>query len=155
MQDLKTVREEKRLTQVDLAQLSGLPQSHIASIETGEYLPQLRTRQRIERLIGSEINWLTTLAQDRGHIGYALNKLINAEEPGVTNRIKYAKQYLTELEKMLTMTDDEEILLPTGVKYGETETKSPDEVQDILYPTGVGPAQEDRTNLDLPPMMDD
>ena len=49
--------------------------------------------------------------------------------------------------------DDDEILLPTGVEYGET--KSPDEVQDILYPPGVGPALEDRTIIDLPPMMDE
>ena len=48
---------------------------------------------------------------------------------------------------------DDDILLPTGVDYGET--KHPDEVQDMLYPPGVGPALEDRTNIDLPPLMDE
>ena len=102
MYDLRTVREQKRLTQEDLAQLSGLAQSHIAGIETGKFLPQKRTRQRIERLIGSEVNWLTTLARDRSHIGFALNELINSEAPGVGDRIKYCKQYLSELEKMMS-----------------------------------------------------
>ena len=101
-QDLKSVREAKKLTQMDLSEISGLPQSHIAKIENGQLLPNHRTRRRIERILGSEVNWLTTLAQDRGHIGFALNKLINAEEPGVTDRIKYCKQYLNELEKMMS-----------------------------------------------------
>ena len=49
--------------------------------------------------------------------------------------------------------DDDEILLPTGVDYGKP--MHPDDVEDILYPPGVGPAKEDRTSIDLPPMMDD
>ena len=100
-QDLKSVREAKKLTQIDLSEISGLHQSHIAKIENGQLLPNAQTRRRLERLLGSEINWLTTLAQDRGHIGYALNELINMDEPGVTNRIKYARQYLCELEKLM------------------------------------------------------
>ncbi len=100
-QDLKSVREAKKLTQMDLSEISGLPQSHIAKIENGQLLPRKATRVKLERLIGSEVNWLTTLAQDRGHIGYALNELINAEEPGVADRILYAKQYLNELNKMI------------------------------------------------------
>ena len=86
--DLESVIEGKKLTQMDLSEISELQQSHIAKIENGQLLPNPRTRRRLERLLGSEINWLTTLAQDRGHIGFALNKLINAEEPGVTDRIK-------------------------------------------------------------------
>lgn len=101
MQDLRTVRELRKLTQDDLAEITGISQPHLASIESGKHLPNSRTRKRLERILGSEINWLTTLAQDRGHIGFALRELINAEEPGATERIKYCRQYLNELEKLL------------------------------------------------------
>ena len=47
---------------------------------------------------------------------------------------------------------DDDILLPTGV---DGESKHPDEIDDILYPPGVGPSQEDRKGRDLPPMMDE
>ena len=100
-QDLKSVREGKKLTQMDLSEISGLPQSHIAKIENGQLLPNHRTRLRIERILGSEVNWLITFAQDRGHIGYVLRELINSEEPGAIERIRYAKQYLQELGKMI------------------------------------------------------
>jgi transcriptional regulator with XRE-family HTH domain len=67
-QDLKSVREAKRLTQMDLSEISGLPQSHIAKIENGQLLPRKATRVKIERLLGSEISWQATLDQDRDHI---------------------------------------------------------------------------------------
>jgi len=102
MNDLRSIRNSAGLTQDDLAQLCGLSQSHIASIESGKLLPQKRTRAKLERLLGSEINWLTTLAQDRDHIGYALNELINTDEPGVSERIHYCRQYLHELSKMIS-----------------------------------------------------
>ena len=101
MNDLKTIREQKLLTQDDLASLSGISQPHLASIENGRILPNSRTRKRIERLLGSEINWLTTYARDRSHIGYALRELINAEDPGAGDRINYCKQCLSELNKMM------------------------------------------------------
>jgi len=101
MKDLRTIREERNLSQQDLADLTGLSQSHIANIESGQLLPNSRTCKRIEKVLGSEINWLTTLAQDRGHIGYALRELINSEAPGSSDRILFCKQYLNELNKMI------------------------------------------------------
>ena len=49
--------------------------------------------------------------------------------------------------------DDEDILLPTGVSYDGPD--HPDNIDIILYPPGVGPAQEDRTSRDRPPLLDD
>ena len=98
---IKDFRARYDLTQEDLASLTGLSQGHLAAIEGGQYLPQKRTRKRLERILGSEVNWLTTYAKDRGHIGYALRDLINAEEPGAGDRIKYCKQYLQELNRMM------------------------------------------------------
>ena len=66
-QDLKSVREAKKLTQMDLSEISGLPQSHIAKIENGQLLPRKETRVKIERKLGG-INWLETASSDREHI---------------------------------------------------------------------------------------
>ncbi len=49
--------------------------------------------------------------------------------------------------------EDEDMLYPAGIKL---EFSSPEEVQDILYSAGVGPAGEDTGNQDdiLLPLMD-
>jgi transcriptional regulator with XRE-family HTH domain len=104
MQDLKTVRESKGLTQQDVTSMTGLPQGHIARIESGSLLPRRRTRVRLEQILGSEIDWVSTLSRDRGHIGYALNELLNLKEPGVDERIRFCKQYLTALERLTDQT---------------------------------------------------
>jgi transcriptional regulator with XRE-family HTH domain len=108
MQDLKSIREAKNLTQNDLAGLSGLPQSHISAIELGKLAANKRTRRRLERVLGP-VNWLTTLAVDRSHIGYALKELINLDHPGVRNRINFCKQYLNELAHMMKSIEEKEI----------------------------------------------
>lgn len=157
MDDLKHIREQKNLTQDDLASLSGLAQSHIASIETGQYLPQLKTRTKIEQLLGTEVNWLTTLAQDRGNIGYALNQLINAEAPGVEDRIKFVKQYLNELSNMMKTIeerdDNDDILMQPGRVPSPMDS---DEAHAVLFPTSPfnpQPDTDDDSPL-LPPLLD-
>ena len=100
MNDLRTVRKEKRLSQQDLSDLIGMSQSALTEVETGKRLPQRKTRERVEQILGSEIDWLSTLASDRGHIGYALNELINSGEPGLLERLKFCRQYLHALETL-------------------------------------------------------
>ena len=100
MHDLKTIRELKRLTQKDLAEVIGVNQSHIACIESGQMLPRQSTRQKIEGILGSEIDWVSTYASDRVHIGHALKQLINTEHPGVEERLRFCRQYLHALETL-------------------------------------------------------
>lgn len=98
--DLKSTRLQKGLTQEDLAQnLLGVRPATLAAIENGLSVPHRTTRARIESILG-EIDWLSTLAADRGHIGYALQELINADAPGVDERLRFCRQYLQVLETL-------------------------------------------------------
>jgi len=90
----------RRLTQQELAEVTGVSQPHIAAIESGQLLPRRRTREKLTGILGPEIDWVTTYAADKGHIGYALRELLNVEEPGVQERLRFCRQYLHALEKL-------------------------------------------------------
>ncbi len=49
-------REEKRMTQKDLADLTGIPQGHISRIENGNYNPSLAYLKRIADGLGKELH---------------------------------------------------------------------------------------------------
>jgi DNA-binding XRE family transcriptional regulator len=49
---IKRKREEKKLTQMELAKLSGLPQSHICRLEAGVHSPSMKTLEKIARALG-------------------------------------------------------------------------------------------------------
>lgn len=49
-------REEKKLTQKDLAALTGIPQGHISRIENGNYNPSLAYLKRIADGLGKELH---------------------------------------------------------------------------------------------------
>jgi len=49
---IKKKREEKNLTQIELAKLSGLPQSHICRLEAGVHSPSMKTLEKIARALG-------------------------------------------------------------------------------------------------------
>lgn len=102
MGDLKSIRQEKGLTQQDLAGLIGMRQGSLAEIERGKRLPRKATRSKISGILGSEIDWVSTLTRDKGHIGYTLKELLNFQEPGVQERLKFCRQYLNALEKLNT-----------------------------------------------------
>ena len=108
MNDLKTIREMRRWTQQELAEATGLSQPHLVSIESGQLLPRKSTRQKITGILGQEIDWVSTLTRDKGHIGYALKELLNFQEPGVDERIRFCKQYLSALEKLTSKTNEYE-----------------------------------------------
>ena len=101
MNELKKIREQKGLTQSDLASLTGISQPHIASIESGKLLPNNSTRRKIEKILGSEVDWLKTFSADLLHVGFALQELVNLREPGAGKRIQYCRRYLNELEKII------------------------------------------------------
>jgi len=101
MSDLRTVRKEKKLSQEDLADLIGMRQSSLTEVETGRRLPRKSTRLKIERILGSDIDWICTLSRDKVHIGYALKELINLGEPGASDRIRFCRSYLSALNTLI------------------------------------------------------
>ena len=64
--DLRRIRISKKLTQQQLSELTGISQSTIASIETGNIWPELSSRLRFEYILG-EIDWTLTRFQNIKH----------------------------------------------------------------------------------------
>src|ERR1700733_3799426 len=55
---IEVERSKARLTQGDLAQLSGVSQPHISSIEKGNWSPKLNTVMLIAEALGVDVNAL-------------------------------------------------------------------------------------------------
>ncbi len=53
---IKELRAKKSMTQEDLAELSGLPQSHISRLEAGKHSPSHMTLQKISKALGVTIH---------------------------------------------------------------------------------------------------
>ena len=101
MNDLRSIRHSAGLTQDNLAQLTGLSQPHIASIEAGVVLPRKRTRKRIEGLLGAEIDWQQTLSSDKEHVTRQMIEMLNLQAEGVLERIGHVKRVLHTIEQNL------------------------------------------------------
>ena len=107
MQDLRTVRETKRLTQQGLSKLVGLSQPHLASIESGKLLPQKKTRIRIEGILGKTIDWQQTISYDRENVTRQMIELLNIQAEGVLERVGHVKRIVNEIEKTLKTYENE------------------------------------------------
>jgi predicted transcriptional regulator len=55
IEEIITARQEKNLTQKDLAKLVGTRQSNISRLESGNYNPTLEFLNKIARAIGKEL----------------------------------------------------------------------------------------------------
>nr|DAN91232.1 MAG TPA: Helix-turn-helix XRE-family like protein [Bacteriophage sp.] len=55
MNKLKEFREEKKLTQTELAAKSGISQRYIAFIESGDRTPSLNSALRIAEVLGRSV----------------------------------------------------------------------------------------------------
>jgi predicted transcriptional regulator len=55
IEEIITARQEKNLTQKDLAELVGTRQSNISRLESGNYNPTLEFLHKIARAIGKEL----------------------------------------------------------------------------------------------------
>ncbi|MGQ0505989.1 MAG: helix-turn-helix transcriptional regulator [Myxococcaceae bacterium] len=53
---LRELREARKLTQEDLAKLTGIKQSGIARIESGRFLPRLDLLQKIAAAVGMRVD---------------------------------------------------------------------------------------------------
>lgn len=58
---LRTLREKKNVTQVELAERSGVRQSHISAIETGAMLPNIVTLIRIAAALPCKVSELISV----------------------------------------------------------------------------------------------
>lgn len=56
IREMIKAREEKGLTQKDLANLTGIPQAHISRIENGNYNPSLNYLKRIASGVGKQLH---------------------------------------------------------------------------------------------------
>ncbi len=57
---LMTLRREKKLTQKQLAQASGIPQSEISRIETGEANPTYATLSALAEPFGAQVGFIVS-----------------------------------------------------------------------------------------------
>lgn len=68
MNTLKLALAKLGMTQKDLSRLSGISEISISAIVNGKTDPRPETRQKIEQVLKSEINWDQTY--DQGRINY-------------------------------------------------------------------------------------
>jgi len=61
--NLRLRREELGLTQTDLAELVGVPQSHICALERGRMAPTLKTIARLATALRCPPSWLLDAQQ--------------------------------------------------------------------------------------------
>lgn len=58
---IREMRKKRRLTQVQLAETSGIPQSHMSSIERGAMLPNLVTLFRLAAALNCKVSALVSV----------------------------------------------------------------------------------------------
>ena len=98
MRDLRTVRQSRGLTVYDLCSCM-LRTATVIEIETGKRIPRRNTRKKLESIVGP-VDWRATFgAGGREHLIHSLSEFISEGEPGVRQRIKYAKQALQLIEE--------------------------------------------------------
>jgi transcriptional regulator with XRE-family HTH domain len=77
---LKEVRKMRGLTQVELATLVGISDSHLNRIELGRLWPKENTRQKIENALNHIPDWYATYWEQKQYppdlIFYQLNQYI-------------------------------------------------------------------------------
>ncbi len=61
-QKLKSLREERSLTQAELARRAGLLQSHISRLEAGRHSPSMKTLQKLADALKIDVNSLSLLS---------------------------------------------------------------------------------------------
>ena len=58
MNDLKRIRMQKNMTQVELAEMLGISRTAVSMWETGEALPRAETLKRLAKILGCTIDEL-------------------------------------------------------------------------------------------------
>lgn len=110
--DLRTVRQNKGLTQKELAEKSGVGEITISLLENRKTTAQNETRRKLERVLGQRINWLATRGLGAYRSGEmtswelveqnfrkALFNIKSLQKKERAEFLKLAKLYLKEFEK--------------------------------------------------------
>jgi len=72
---LKEVRKRKKVTQVELAERTGIHQQSISRYESGGKIPQIDTAYRIAQALGVSLDELIIIRNAHDHIGEQFIKL--------------------------------------------------------------------------------
>lgn len=85
MQNMRRIREEKRLTQADLAEMTGLGQGYLSKIEVGTANPSLDKILLIAKALGVEPHQLFPLPDLQARIMAAISAIAdpNRQEAAV------------------------------------------------------------------------
>ena len=60
---VKLARKEVRMTQAQLAELSGISRSYLAGVEQGSYNPSVKTLIKIASVLKTDLNSLTGMTE--------------------------------------------------------------------------------------------
>jgi transcriptional regulator with XRE-family HTH domain len=115
--DIKTLKIQrllKDLTQAELAEKAGIPQSHLSNIESGKMFPSKLTMKKIESALGAKVDWVATRLQ--GRIDFApdgesagedhvMSKIFSfiqsAQAKDRKDKFKFLHDFLNQFEKLL------------------------------------------------------
>lgn len=112
----KQARQLAGMTQVGLAEEAGIPQSHVSNLEQGKFFPQKETREKIEKALGMEIDWIgTRLDGDRklnfvpdgqvaseAHVMASIANFIKTgHRKDIPGKIKFIRDFIDQYEKKL------------------------------------------------------
>lgn len=99
MEELKIVRKQKELTQIELAKLVNILPATLSDTENGIRVPHKKTKIKIEAILGP-IDWWKTLLKGPDHlIAEGLQTLIRPNKMYGKARIRHAKQILKHMEQ--------------------------------------------------------
>ena len=109
--DLKTARKQKRLSQDKLGELSGVTGRAISYIETGQSMPSVVVKRKLETALDRKINWFN--GNGKGQIRFREQDFSQLEErfrkvlydlnflqpKDRTDFLTIARLYLSDIEK--------------------------------------------------------
>lgn len=74
-ENIKKIRKEKKLTQVQLAKIMGISRSHLSDVENDRYNPSYKTLERFSKELKVSMLYLTTGNKQMSDMGVDIEKL--------------------------------------------------------------------------------
>lgn len=125
MKNLRELREERKLTQAELAKRTGINPVTVNNVENGKTQPHAKVKRAIEKALGKRINWLdlrnnventkddTNVAEAWEDVESNLRKVIISAK-GLSQREKeqfvaVGRDYIKQFEFFIHAKDDEEV----------------------------------------------
>ena len=108
MHTLKELRHRSGLSQLEMAEALHMEQRTIWEIETGRVLPRPGTRQRMEQIIGSPVDWIRTSLDGMNYTGQVppvvvsiVEYLMSSTQTDRVEKIQFLKRFLRQYENKL------------------------------------------------------